>query len=98
LAYGAAFHAQQCVEKYLKAILLRHNQMPPRTHDLGALVTLCENAGVTLLVPVEDLLLLGQFAVQIRYPGEELTMGEARSAVEIAERLRAEVRHILEFE
>ena len=42
-----AFHAQQAVEKCLKAILLRHRIYFPKTHDLGkvlALVAECEPA------------------------------------------------------
>lgn len=97
LPYGAAFHAQQCAEKYLKAILVRHNLVPPRTHDLGALITLCESVGVTIPIPVGRLLLLSQYAVQLRYPGEDLSTDEARSAVEIAEKLRAVARQILEL-
>ena len=29
------FHAQQCIEKYLKAWLHDHKAAYPRTHDLG---------------------------------------------------------------
>lgn len=32
------FHAQQAGEKLLKAFLVHHDQMPPRTHDLVALL------------------------------------------------------------
>lgn len=37
LLYGATFHAQQCAEKYLKALLVLRRQAFPRTHDLVAL-------------------------------------------------------------
>lgn len=36
LLYGATFHAQQCVEKYLKALLVAHGHVFPRTHDVGS--------------------------------------------------------------
>lgn len=98
LVYGAAFHAQQCAEKYLKAILLRHNLLPPRTHDLGALLTLCTGIDISLRIPVDELLQLNQYAVQVRYPGEDLSAKEAHRAVEIAKRVRAAARHILEIE
>ena len=32
------FHAQQCVEKYLKAFLVSRDIDFPRTHDIGDLV------------------------------------------------------------
>jgi hypothetical protein len=34
LIYGATFHAQQCAEKYLKALLVSRQQAFPRTHDV----------------------------------------------------------------
>lgn len=34
------FHAQQCVEKYLKALLVACGMESPKTHDLGQLVAL----------------------------------------------------------
>src|SRR4029453_6914324 len=38
---GATFHAQQCAEKYLKALLVSRRQAFPRTHDVVALHDLC---------------------------------------------------------
>lgn len=40
MTYGAIFHAQQCAEKYLKALLVAREQAFPRTHDLAALSNL----------------------------------------------------------
>ena len=34
------FHAQQCAEKYLKALLIACNIEPPRTHSLETLLDL----------------------------------------------------------
>ena len=34
------FHCQQCVEKYLKALLIHHGIDFPRTHDLVVLLNL----------------------------------------------------------
>jgi HEPN domain-containing protein len=50
LLYGATFHAQQCVEKYLKALLVTRGLTFPRTHDLAALSDLCRQAGI-IVVP-----------------------------------------------
>ena len=33
LIYPACFHAQQCVEKYMKAILIANGAAFPKTHD-----------------------------------------------------------------
>ena len=40
----ACFHAQQCVEKYIKTILVSPSKSFPRIHDLLKLSTLCEQA------------------------------------------------------
>ncbi|HNR29804.1 MAG TPA: HEPN domain-containing protein [Candidatus Hydrogenedentes bacterium] len=37
---GACFHAQQCAEKYLKAMLHEMGVTLPKTHDLAALLDL----------------------------------------------------------
>ena len=34
---AVCFHDQQCIEKFLKAILIAEGEMPPRTHDLTVL-------------------------------------------------------------
>jgi HEPN domain-containing protein len=34
LLYGATFPAQQCVEKYIKALLVARGLVFPRAHDL----------------------------------------------------------------
>ncbi len=42
------FHAQQAVEKALKAWLTLHSVAYPRTHDLTALITLLETRRVPI--------------------------------------------------
>jgi HEPN domain-containing protein len=39
---AVCFHAQQCAEKYLKAVLQEHSLAFPKTHDLEALINLLE--------------------------------------------------------
>ena len=43
---AACFHAQQCAEKYLKALLILRNFEFPKTHDLPTLNTLCSQNGI----------------------------------------------------
>lgn len=45
---AAGFHAQQCVEKYLKAILQQNNIRFEKVHDLLALLNLCLPIGAEL--------------------------------------------------
>ncbi len=95
LTYGATFHAQQCAEKYLKALLVARNQPFPKTHDLAALSDLCHQSGI--IVPVDQDLLqrLAAYAVQVRYPGEDPTPDEAKEALETAQAVRRFARELL---
>jgi HEPN domain-containing protein len=95
LVYGATFHAQQCAEKYLKALLVLKGASFPRTHDLAALGVLCSHNGYILPVSEENLEILSAYAVEARYPGMQHSVEEAQSAVLIAKVLRAFVRKII---
>lgn len=86
--YGACFHAQQCAEKYLKAILVAHGQEFPKVHDLLALNTLCVQAGILTGFDPAHLDVLSAYAVRVRYPGDDPTAEEARQAVQIAKSVR----------
>ncbi len=95
--YGACFHAQQCAEKYLKAILVSHGNSFPKVHDLLALSTLCEEAGVLTGFDPGQLDLLSAYAVRIRYPGDDPSPDEAQQAVKIAKSVRRLARRWLGF-
>ncbi len=45
---AVCFHAQQCCEKLMKALLLSVGVTPPRTHDLAYLATLLQTNGIAL--------------------------------------------------
>ena len=78
---SVCFHAQQCAEKYLKA-LLTHCQIPFRPiHDLEVLLDLSIVVSPDLEIIRNPLLLLNDYAVDIRYPGESATADEAQAAV-----------------
>jgi len=95
LTYGAAFHAQQCVEKYLKALLLQQGIEFPKTHDLAALNYLCVKAGIILPVNEDDIEILTAYLVEARYPGPLPLLEEARKALEIAKMMRKSIRKLL---
>lgn len=95
LRYGACFHAQQCAEKYLKAILVFRERAFPKTHDLLALSNLCTQAGVIVPINPDELDRLSACAVQVRYPGDEPTLEEARQAMETAKAVRRFARKFL---
>ncbi|MGH7572472.1 MAG: HEPN domain-containing protein [Gemmatimonadota bacterium] len=65
------FHAQQSVEKAIKAWLSLAGQQYPRTHDLEALLVLLEDGGSAVPDVFWDLVDLSDFAVQLRYESYE---------------------------
>jgi HEPN domain-containing protein len=92
---AACFHCQQTVEKYFKARLIEAGLPYPKSHDLVVLLQ--------LLLPVEPLWqsfepalkTLTEYAVSFRYPGDNATQTEAKSALRNCRSLRAEVRRSL---
>jgi HEPN domain-containing protein len=80
------FHAQQAVEKALKAVLLELKIPFPYTHNIQALLNLLP-VHVKNLSELDECALLSPYAVITRYPGEFEPVSEAdyRDAVRIAE-------------
>jgi HEPN domain-containing protein len=95
LTYGATFHAQQCAEKYIKGLLTLRQVPFPRTHDLAALYALCHQNGILLPVSEDNLEKLSAFAVEVRYPGTQPTVDEAKEALQIAQSVRKFSRKLL---
>jgi HEPN domain-containing protein len=80
------FHAQQCAEKALKALLLHMEIAFPKTHAIEVLLDLLKAHGVSIPGGVDEAFELSEYAVQTRYPGEwePVTRSEARHALERA--------------
>ncbi len=95
---AACFHAQQCLEKYLKACLQREEIYFPKTHDLNALLDLLLSTHPLLEVIRNDLKLISSYGVEVRYPGESATKEEARVAISIMKKIRSEFRQLLHLE
>jgi HEPN domain-containing protein len=90
------FHAQQCVEKYLKTVLVHRGIPFSKTHDIEALFKLVPRARRPALRTNEQRQLTS-YAVVIRYPGGglDIPLSEARHAAAIARRVRREIRRLL---
>jgi HEPN domain-containing protein len=78
------FHAQQAVEKALKAVVVVRSLEIPRSHDLGLLILLLDPAERELPVQVQEADWLNPWAVNLRYdhPGAAL---DRRLAVRVAD-------------
>ena len=81
----ACFHSQQSAEKHLKALLEEHDRVVPRTHDLLVLIDM-----VTPYIAVPDTIrdaaaMLTVHAVEVRYPGTDTGVEDAKDAISSAE-------------
>lgn len=61
------FHAQQAVEKALKAAIASRDRDFPFNHDLGLLMQLCQDAGLELPAGLTDADRLTPYAAAVRY-------------------------------
>lgn len=92
---AVCFHAQQCVEKYLKAILVDHSLPVPKTHDIEKLVGLSPHPLTVELTP-EQMRWLTAFAADSRYPGgRAASESDAEEILVTAGDVRAAVRAVL---
>lgn len=89
------FHAQQALEKLLKAALAHAGAAPPRIHDLGKLLSLLTDAGLAPPVSADEARVMVPWAVEFRYDDvldERLDRTASRAAVK---KMRAWVDELL---
>ncbi|HEY5193233.1 MAG TPA: HEPN domain-containing protein [Solirubrobacteraceae bacterium] len=65
------FHAQQAVEKSLKAVLAARDVDFPFIHDIGGLADLCQEAGVSLPEELAGVDGLTPYAAGLRYDDDQ---------------------------
>lgn len=87
----AAYHAQQCAEKYLKGFLVARAVSFRFVHDLGYLVHLCQASSPGFVTLEDAAFALSGYATEARYPREDevaCTLEEATEAIRLAEHIR----------
>ena len=89
------FHAQQALEKLLKAALAHAGVAPPRIHDLGELLALLGDAGLSPPVSVSDARALVPWAVDFRYDDVLEEPLDRRASCAAVEEVRAWVDDLL---
>ena len=91
-----AFHAQQCAEKYLKALLVwRDATEPEHRHYLRPLLATMVTTHPQLASLGRACERLERFAVAFRYPGSNASAADAIESRKWAAQIRAEAREIL---
>ena len=91
------FHAQQCVEKYLKAWLQEANIPIPRTHDLNALLVLIVPTHPQWRAWQSDFEKFKPHAVDVRYEEYTAEDVDVEHAVRICTEVRREIRATLQL-
>ena len=89
------FHCQQCIEKLLKAVLVKDKTSFPRIHDLVKLANSCVEKHPIILEYLEVLSELNEYAVAGRYPGEIVDSEDVLEAVKITKIVRPVLLGIL---
>lgn len=92
---SACFHAQQCVEKYFKALLQEAGLAFPKTHDLLDLLKRLLPIEPALAALNPQLAQLATYAVVFRYPGISASKTDARDALAACRAVRRAVRQSL---
>jgi len=91
------FHAQQTIEKALKAVLTRRGIEFEFTHDLATLFEEVEKAGYTPPAKSEDVEELTPFAVQFRYTVfSDVEPLDRKEAIELAEKFIKWAQEVVE--
>lgn len=69
LTRPVAFHAQQTIEKSLKAIIEENGDRVPKVHSLSMLFALCADY-IDIKVDEDIIIALDSLYIESRYPGE----------------------------
>ena len=83
---------QQCAEKYLKTLLVRYDKTFPKVHDLIQLKNLIAAFEPDIKLIIESLETLNPYAIDVRYPGLQTTVTDAREAIKAMKTIRKFIR------
>ena len=86
------FHAQQCIEKYLKAWLQENNVPFTKMHDLERLLSLILPSVPDWHVWQADFSAFSEDAIDFLYPGKYATATDAAQAIHICTEVRQTIR------
>ena len=81
------FHAQQAVEKALKAVLVIHGVSVRKTHDLEELYGALETVGLACPLALDELVKLTPYAAMFRYDDTDIPKLDVAVAQQIVARV-----------
>lgn len=92
---GVGYHAQQCIEKYLKAVLEEADRPVPRIHALASLLDRTKDLLPRLQEHQTAIEATMPFVTTLRYPHDPIEMTELAEDAEQAAAVMREVRAIV---
>lgn len=95
ISESVCFHAQQCIEKYLKAVLQEQDRDVPRTHDLGLLLDLTNDWIPELAESRTEIEHVGSYAMTLRYPHGPIEFDELSELADDALRVMSDTRQLV---
>lgn len=96
--HSICFHAQQMVEKSLKAALVSYEVLFRRTHDLNELAEMLVEHEIPLPIPINDLQILAPCAVVVHYEDLEVTLIDRDGLTKILNAVRDWVDLVLKID
>lgn len=94
---GACYHSQQSIEKYIKGLLLKKGWELEKIHSIERLVAIGDEYRIKIKITDEDITFIDSI-YRSRYPGEagllplgEPTEADTRRAIEISEKIKAQI-------
>lgn len=95
--HAVCFHSQQCIEKYMKALLQEKGISFAKIHDLDLLLKTCKDILPFLEDHREELIWLTTFAVEVRYHGLIVDEEDALKALNYMKKIRKILREALDL-
>jgi HEPN domain-containing protein len=104
LTHMSAFHAQQSLEKSLKAILEFHNQKVPKIHNIKKLLNLTKEY-ISFDTDIDTIIQIDTLYIESRYPGDmgllpygQPTLNDAKEFYKFANDIFDKVCNILDVD
>lgn len=82
---GVCYHAQQCAEKCLKALIIEKGKRPGKIHDIVELLNTVRSIGYNVTLDIDDAVFLNSI-YRSRYPTEEGLLPYGEHSQEDAQR------------
>ena len=86
---SVCFHAQQAMEKFLKAYLISKDISPQKTHKIEILIENCKNFDNSFN-ELDGIEKMSEYAVELRYPDDfyNPSIEEAQESIIVAQKVK----------